>query len=191
VPLDTRNARIGQPFDIPLHHQGLVDEMARRVGVLEEMVALSRMDPRPGSQLLPVVPGHGQRTRDQVARHEVVRPPAVPRERGEVPGVAPDGGGVQLPRRESAALAECVDLQYLADFGQPTQSRVFQRALEPGPGPSAWPARGPARFRDVQAPDRLDQGQQERLCCYTTCATSCARIRKPADVCGANAPSRK
>jgi len=85
----------------------------------------------------------------------------MPRERGEVPGIAPHGRGIQLPRREPAAPAEGIDLQYLADFGQPAQPRVFQRALKPGP--PAGPARGPAQFHDVQAPDRLDQGQQERL----------------------------
>jgi len=85
----------------------------------------------------------------------------MPRERGEVPGIAPHGRGIQLPWREPAAPAEGIDLQYLADFGQPAQPRVFQRALKPGP--PAGPARGPAQFHDVQAPDRLDQGQQERL----------------------------
>src|SRR5215469_10995934 len=111
--------------------------MARRVRVLEEMVSVSRVDPGPGSQLLPVIPGRGQRARDQVARREVVGPPAVPRERGEVPGVAPDGRGVQLPRCEPAATAEGIDLEYLADFGQPAHPRVAQRALKPGP--RAWP----------------------------------------------------
>jgi hypothetical protein len=48
--------------------------------------------------------------------------------RHRLPGVTPDGRGIQLPRREPATPPQRIDLQDLADLGQLAQPRVFQRA---------------------------------------------------------------
>ena len=105
-PFCSKNSVIRKPFDVPLHYQGLVDQVACGKGILDEVIGIAGVDPRPAPQAFAVLFARRRGLLDQFASHEVERVPAVPRKRSEVRGVARQHGGIPPRRRESATLPE-------------------------------------------------------------------------------------
>ena len=132
VPVRHRRPGVADPVEVPLHHQGLVDQVAGGERVVQKVVRVAMVDPGKVREPVLAVPSRTAGLHGVVPGLQVVLLPAVPGVGREVTGVPGQQRGVGVGPTGPPARREGVHLVGLPEgVGRVRPEGVRHRAHEP------------------------------------------------------------